>query len=51
MGKYTYVGLPMELVKEIDAVIINYRFGYKSRAEFVKDAVRELLIKIKGLAN
>jgi metal-responsive CopG/Arc/MetJ family transcriptional regulator len=40
---YIYVNLPKKLVNRIDNVIQNRAHGYSSRAEFVKDAVREKL--------
>lgn len=44
MGKeerYKIIKLPIELAEEID--LIRERHGYRSRAEFVKEAVRRLL--------
>jgi len=48
--KYTNVGLPDDLIKQIDMVIKNSKLGYKSRGEFVKESVRKSLkelIKLK----
>lgn len=45
--KYTNIGLPDDLIKAIDNVIKNSKLGYKSRGEFVKEAVRSSLMKIK----
>ena len=39
--RYKIIKLPIELVEEID--LIRERYGYRSRAEFVKEAVRRLL--------
>jgi len=39
--RYKIVKLPVELIEEID--LIRESFGYRSRAEFVKEAVRRLL--------
>ena len=46
MGK-NYKGLtfPEELLEEIDQIIKDKKLGYKSRAEFVKTAIRSLLKK------
>ncbi len=43
MRKYTNVALPSDLIEQIDKVIEKKGMGYKSRAEFVKEAVRALL--------
>lgn len=44
---YVNVGLPKELVDQIDIVINKKNLGYKSRGEFTKEAVRNLLKSIK----
>lgn len=43
MGRQDYVTvkLPRDLLEEIDRVL--GRFGYRSRTEFIKDAIRDLL--------
>ena len=43
MAKYTNIGLPEDLIEKIDNVIKNSKLGYKSRGEFVKEAVRKSL--------
>lgn len=48
MTKYTTVQLPEGIVKEIDEIINDSSYGYSSRAEFVKEAVRDLLYKRKS---
>lgn len=50
--RYRNVSLPEGLLNQIDDVIKNTGFGYKSRSEFVKESVRSSLkelisIKIK----
>jgi len=35
------VKIPIELIEEIDAIV--GKFGFRSRGEFVKEAVRKLL--------
>ena len=45
--EYEAFSLPKELVAEIDEVIERGYRGYKSRAEFVKDAVRKLLDELR----
>lgn len=42
---YTNIALPEELVKEIDKFI--GKLGYRSRAELVKEAVRNRLKELK----
>ncbi|MBD3249146.1 ribbon-helix-helix protein, CopG family [Candidatus Woesearchaeota archaeon] len=49
MRKYTNVALPEDLIGQIDAIIKKTGLGYKSRGEFVKEAVRNLLKDIKKL--
>jgi len=41
MSEYVIVKLPRELIKEIDLLVGKY--GYRSRAEVVKEAVRRFL--------
>jgi len=43
MSKYKNIALPDDLVGKIDSVIKNSRLGYKTRGEFVKEAVRSAL--------
>lgn len=47
MGKikreYVTVSVPKGLASEIDNVIKEKKYGYKSRAEFIKEAIRKLL--------
>jgi len=40
---YVNVSFPLELIKEIDKVWKKSKQGYRSRAEFVFQAVREKL--------
>ena len=49
MGK-NYKGLtfPEELLEEIDLIINDKKLGYRSRAEFVKAAIRLLMKKTRG---
>jgi len=43
MSKYRNIALPNELIERIDLVIKRAKLGYKTRGEFVKEAVRNLL--------
>ncbi len=47
MNNYTNVSLPNDLVEKMDAIIKKSNFGYKSRGEFTKEAIRMLLRTIK----
>lgn len=46
--RYGYVNIPLpkELVEQIEKIMKIGKYGYKTRAEFVKEAVRE---KLRGL--
>jgi metal-responsive CopG/Arc/MetJ family transcriptional regulator len=39
--RYINVKIPVELAKEIDKLIEKKGLGYRSRAEFVAEAIRE----------
>jgi metal-responsive CopG/Arc/MetJ family transcriptional regulator len=45
--RYVNVKLPVELADEVDKVLEKKLLGYRSRAEFVAEAVRDKLIQIK----
>jgi Arc/MetJ-type ribon-helix-helix transcriptional regulator len=44
---YTTVRLPKELMEEIDEIIRRGIRGYKSRAEFIKEAIRKRFEELK----
>ncbi len=44
---YKNIALPNDLIERIDSVIKNSKMGYKTRGEFVKEAVRALLKQLK----
>ncbi len=46
MRRYTNIPLPDELAEQIDDVIKTAELGYKTKSEFVKEAVRERLIEL-----
>ncbi len=46
---YLSVRLPRELMAEIDRLVGRKAFGFRSRAEFIADAVRRRLEEIVGL--
>ena len=45
MGEYVSVSLPADLIKEVDEKAVGKK-GYKTRPEFIKDAIRRLLEEI-----
>ncbi|EQB71431.1 MAG: hypothetical protein AMDU1_APLC00027G0006 [Thermoplasmatales archaeon A-plasma] len=47
------VGLPKELLDLIDHIIEEGKLGYTSKSEFIKEAIRERILKLKeaGLAD
>lgn len=45
--EYGIVKIPMELLEEVDK--LKGKFGYKTRPEIIKDAIRRLLIDYKRL--
>jgi len=49
--KYTNIGLPDDIIKKIDQIIIEGKLGYTSRSEFVKESIRDLLLKLIALKN
>ena len=49
VAHYGKIGLPEELLKEIDFVIEKKMFGFRSRGEFAAEACRRLLTEIKNL--
>jgi len=46
---YVNIKLPEELAREVDKLIEDRILGYRSRGEFVAEATRTLLIKIRSL--
>jgi len=44
---YSSISLPKSFIKKIDMVVENTSYGYSSRAEFVKEAIREHLKTFK----
>jgi len=47
MRRYTNIALPDDLIEQIDNIIKKKGYGYKSRAELAKEAIRNLLREIK----
>jgi len=48
---YVTVKIPTELANEIDNILDTGKRGYKTRAEFVKEAVRIRLDEVKKASN
>lgn len=46
--RYITVQLPEMLIGEVDEILTSGKRGYSSRAEFIKEAIREKLEKMKG---
>ena len=49
MRRYTNVALPDDLIERIDNLVKEAGLGYKSRGEFVKEAVRNLFMDLTKL--
>lgn len=49
VSKYTNIGLPNDLLMQIDKAVQNTELGYRSRGEFVKEAVRVSLKELRRL--
>lgn len=52
--QYVNIPLPYQLANQIDRIIKSGECGYRTKSEFVKEAVREKLresIKLKALRN
>ena len=45
--QYVNVKIPVELADEVDKVLERRLLGYRSRAEFVAEAVRDKLIQVR----
>ena len=45
--RYVNVKIPIELADEIDKILEKKLLGYRSRAEFVAEAVRDKLMQVK----
>ena len=45
--QYVNVKIPIELADEIDKILEKKLLGYRSRAEFIVEAIRDKLIQVK----
>ncbi|MEM2512695.1 MAG: ribbon-helix-helix domain-containing protein [Candidatus Bathyarchaeia archaeon] len=48
-NRYITIKLPIEIVSEIDS--FKGHLGFRSRCEFVKEAVRQMLYKYKTMGE
>ena len=44
---FTTIAIPDELIKEVDGIVKVKKSGYRSRPEFIKEAIRNLLRSLK----
>ncbi len=44
--KYIGIALPESLIKQMDKVVQDDKWGYKSRAELAKEGIRKLIIDL-----
>lgn len=47
-AKYISVKIPKELMDEVDRIVSAGLLGYKSRMEFIKDAVRDKILRLRS---
>jgi metal-responsive CopG/Arc/MetJ family transcriptional regulator len=47
-ARYISVKIPKELMDEIDRIVSAGLLGYRSRMEFIKDAVRDKILRLKA---
>jgi metal-responsive CopG/Arc/MetJ family transcriptional regulator len=45
--QYVNVKIPEELIEEVEKIIKEKKLGYRSRAEFVIEACRERIIRLR----
>ena len=45
-SKHVSVSIPRDLIERIDRIIESGRYGYDSRPEFIKEAIRKRLEEI-----
>lgn len=44
---YTTIALPNVLLKQVEEIINDKKYGYISRPEFIKEAIREKIRNLK----
>jgi metal-responsive CopG/Arc/MetJ family transcriptional regulator len=42
-GEYATIKLPIELLEQIEKIIDSNKYGYKTKPEFIKEAIRKHL--------
>ncbi len=45
--QYVNIKIPVELADEVDKILEKKLLGYRSRAEFVAEAIRDKLIQVR----
>ncbi len=45
--KYIGIALPESLIKQMDKIVQDNKWGYKSRAELAKEGIRKLIIDLR----
>jgi len=48
---YASISIPDEMIREIDKIISQKKYGYSSRADLIADAVRRLAKELKTLEH
>mgnify|MGYP000450984473 CR=1 FL=1 len=46
-SSYISVKIPKELMDEVDRIVSAGTLGYRSRIEFIKDAVRDKILRLR----
>lgn len=49
--EWTYINMPKELAAEVDKMVDSRKHGYRSRSDFVSDAVRRRLDELRPLSK
>jgi len=49
--EWAYVNVPKEIVQKIDVLVNEQKHGYRSRSDFVTDAIRRRLDELKSLSR
>ncbi|MEM0049669.1 MAG: ribbon-helix-helix domain-containing protein [Candidatus Bathyarchaeia archaeon] len=47
-ARYVSIKIPKELMDEVDRIVSAGILGYKSRMEFIKDAVRDKILRLRA---
>jgi len=47
-GKYIQIGIPEDLISTVEKLIKDLELGYRNRTEFIIEAVRDKVSKLKN---